>query len=144
MVPLFLFNGSVCAPLSPCLGIATNVPVGTGIQLFGNVTSVTYDLSLDGQTNSSISSFSSDPTLLASYSQLSDAQHMLSLRVHNPNNSTSSLMVIDKAVITIPTELQKCVCLALRLCRTTDVHQPCFQRYREVQCSRRHEPCLYG
>ncbi|KAI0048280.1 hypothetical protein FA95DRAFT_1098201 [Auriscalpium vulgare] len=77
---------------------------GTAIQLFGNITAATYDLVLDGQTNSSISSFSDDPTLLASYEQLAQRNHTLSLIFHNPTNSTSSLIAIDNAVITVSTE----------------------------------------
>ncbi|TFY75109.1 hypothetical protein EWM64_g8903 [Hericium alpestre] len=91
-----------------CDGAAFSVQwFGSGIQLFGNVTgAATYDLTLDGQTNSSISSFSSDATLLASYEDLQPANHTLSLIVHNPNNLTSSRIAIDSAVISVTTASQ--------------------------------------
>ncbi|KAI0066195.1 hypothetical protein BV25DRAFT_1515950 [Artomyces pyxidatus] len=81
---------------------------GTGIQLFGNVTAASYDLTLDGHTNGSISSFSSDPTLLAAYDGLPQGNHTLSLTFHNPTNSTSSLIAIDNALITVSTQSPNC------------------------------------
>ncbi|KAA1472827.1 hypothetical protein DENSPDRAFT_206599 [Dentipellis sp. KUC8613] len=79
---------------------------GSAVELYGNVTgSASYDLVLDGQTNRSITTFSSDPTLLAAYQNLPAANHTLSLIVHNPSNSTSALIVIDEAVVTVNTAL---------------------------------------
>ncbi|KAI0316500.1 hypothetical protein OF83DRAFT_1172824 [Amylostereum chailletii] len=75
---------------------------GSAIQLFGNLSGpASYDLSLDGQSNSSISSFDpSNPTLLASYDQLPQQDHVLSLTFHNPTNTSSALIAIDRAVFT--------------------------------------------
>jgi hypothetical protein len=75
---------------------------GNGIQLSGIATgSITYDLQLDGSTNSSISPTTSGTTLLAEYDGLQPGNHTLSLIVHNPTNSTSALIAIDHALITI-------------------------------------------
>lgn len=74
---------------------------GNGIQLTGFVAGpVTYDLQLDGQTNSSISP-SSGTTLLASYDNLQPTNHTLSLIVHNPTNSSSALIGIYHALINV-------------------------------------------
>ncbi|KAH9956876.1 hypothetical protein BC827DRAFT_1228632 [Russula dissimulans] len=75
---------------------------GNGIQLFGFAQGpLTYDLQLDGLTNSSIPVPASGTTLLATYHDLQPANHTLSLIVHNPTNSSSALIGIDQASITI-------------------------------------------
>lgn len=89
---------------------------GSGVQIFGNrSSSATYDLRLDGQTNSSISTFSAlDPTLLASYDGLNNEDHTLTLIVRNPSNLSSTLIAIDRVAISVPLGSPKYVC-ALRL-----------------------------
>lgn len=78
--------------------------IGSGVQIFGNrSSSATYDLRLDGQTNSSISTFSAlDPTLLASYDDLDNEDHTLTLIVRNPSNLSSTLIAIDRVAISVP------------------------------------------
>jgi hypothetical protein len=84
------------------LPISICVRAGNGIQLSGIATgSITYDLQLDGSTNSSISPSTSGKTLLAEYDGLQPGNHTLSLIVHNPTNSTSALIAIEHALITI-------------------------------------------
>ena len=86
------------------------IPAGNGIQLSGIAEGpVTYDLQLDGRTNSSISPSTSGETLLAEYDSLQPGNHTLSLIVHNPTNSTSALIAIDHALITVNSTLPKCV-----------------------------------
>lgn len=93
-----------------CARRILNPPLpGNGIQLSGNVTgNITYDLQLDGQTNSTISP-SSGTTLLASYDNLPPANHTLSLTVHNPTNSSSAFIAIDYALIHVNSSSPKCV-----------------------------------
>ncbi|KAF8482678.1 hypothetical protein DFH94DRAFT_728905 [Russula ochroleuca] len=75
---------------------------GNGIQLSGIATGpVTYDLQLDDHRNSSISPSTSGSILLAEYDDLQPGNHTLSLIVHNPTNSTSALIAIDNALITV-------------------------------------------
>ncbi|KAI0305489.1 hypothetical protein B0F90DRAFT_1698461 [Multifurca ochricompacta] len=75
---------------------------GNGIQLSGLATSpVTYDLQLDGQTNSSISPSTSGSSILATYSDLQPTNHTLSLIVRNPTNSSSALIGIAHALINV-------------------------------------------
>ncbi|KAI0000481.1 hypothetical protein BJV77DRAFT_974135 [Russula vinacea] len=75
---------------------------GNGIQLSGSASGpVTYDLKLDGQTNSSISPSALGSILLAEYDGLQPGNHTLSLIVHNPTNSTSAFIAIDNALITV-------------------------------------------
>jgi hypothetical protein len=99
ITPLFL--------LSP---VSISVPAGNGIQLSGIAEGpITYDLQLDGHTNSSISPSTSGETLLAEYDRLQPGNHTLSLIVHNPTNSTSALIAIDHALITVNSTSPKCV-----------------------------------
>jgi len=62
---------------------------------------VTYDLELDNVTNSSIPSPPAGSTLLAEYDGLQPGDHTLSLIVHNPTNSSSALIAIAHALITV-------------------------------------------
>jgi len=105
MAPRFPFSGGVrshALSFSKLLPISICVRVGNGIQLSGIVAgSITYDLQLDGSTNSSISPSTSGSILLAEYEGLQPGNHTLSLIVHNPTNSTSALIAIDRALITI-------------------------------------------
>lgn len=98
----------------------TTCETGSGVQIFGN-TSTTYDLLLDGQiTNTSVSAFSTlDSTLLCAFQNLSNEFHTLSLLVHNPTNSTSALIGIDRAVIFIPIS-QRFVCICFKLAPSTN------------------------
>jgi hypothetical protein len=81
---------------------------GNGIQLSGFAEGpVTYDLKLDGVTHPSISPSTTTPTLLAAYYDLQPITHTLSLIVHNPTNSSSALIAIDSALITVNST--KCV-----------------------------------
>ena len=85
-------------------------PAGNGIQLSGSASGpVTYDLKLDGQTNSSISPSALGSILLAKYDGLQPGNHTLSLIVHNPTNSTSAFIAIDNALITVNSTSPKCV-----------------------------------
>ncbi|KAI9456564.1 hypothetical protein BJY52DRAFT_1224230 [Lactarius psammicola] len=73
---------------------------GNGIQLSGLVTgNITYDLQLDGLTNTTVSP--SSPGVLAAYDNLQPTNHTLSLTVHNPTNSSSALIAIDHALIKV-------------------------------------------
>jgi hypothetical protein len=90
--------------------VSISVPTGNGIQLSGIAEGpVTYDLQLDGSTNSSISPSATGGTLLAEYGGLQPGNHTLSLIVHNPTNSTSALIAIDNALITVNSTSPKCV-----------------------------------
>src|SRR6267154_664386 len=92
------------SPVSIC------VPAGNGIQLSGIAEGpITYDLELDGRANSSISPSTSGGTILAEYDRLQPGNHTLSLIVHNPTNSTSALIAIDHALITVNSTSPKCV-----------------------------------
>jgi hypothetical protein len=83
---------------------------GNGIELSGLVTgNITYDLQLDGLTNSTVSPSSSGTTLLAAYDNLQPTNHTLSLTVHNPTNSSSALIAIDHALIKVNSTSPKCV-----------------------------------
>lgn len=109
---LFLYCAYRC--LNPALA-------GNGIQLSGQVTGdITYDLQLDGKTNSSISP-SSGATVLATYDNLQPTNHTLSLTVHNPTNSSSALIAIYSALIkvnsTSPKCVSQCITCALRVHR---------------------------
>ena len=101
--PFFCFRpSSYASPPPPC--------TGNGIQLSGIADgNITYDLHLDGVTNSSISPSTSGTTLLAEYDGLQLGNHTLSLVVHNPTNSTSALIAIDHALITVNSTSPKCV-----------------------------------
>jgi hypothetical protein len=108
----FPFSGGVSShaikfltpfPISIC------IRTGNGIQLSGIADGVTYDLELDGHTNSSISPSTSGTIVLAEYDDLEPGNHTLSLIVHNPTNSTSALIAIDYALITINSTSSKCV-----------------------------------
>ncbi|KAI9507911.1 hypothetical protein F5148DRAFT_46156 [Russula earlei] len=78
---------------------------GNGIKLSGFALGpITYDLQLDGITNSSISP-PTGTTLLAAYDELPPGEHTLSLIVHNPANSSSALIAIDNASIAINSTL---------------------------------------
>lgn len=103
-VTLFFFFGF--PPSSSVLS-----PAGNGIQLSGIANgNITYDLRLDGVTNSSVSpSTSGTATVLAEYDDLQPGNHTLSLIVHNPTNSTSALIAIDHALITVNSTSPKCV-----------------------------------
>ncbi|KAI9442464.1 hypothetical protein H4582DRAFT_1283548 [Lactarius indigo] len=73
---------------------------GNGIQLSGLVTgNITYDLQLDGLTNSTVTP--SSPGILAAYDNLQPTNHTLSLTVHNPTNSSLALIAIDHALIKV-------------------------------------------
>src|SRR5258708_5364887 len=86
------------------------VPTGNGIQLSGLAEGpITYDLQLDGHTNSSISPSTSGRTLLAEYDGLPPGNHNLSLIAHNPTNSTSAWIAIDHALIPVNSTSPKCV-----------------------------------
>jgi len=80
-----------------------STPVGTGVQLFGNISQFgTYDLQLDGQRQTSISTFSpSNPNLLADYTNLPAANHTLSLTFHNPTGSNQTLISIERVIILV-------------------------------------------
>jgi hypothetical protein len=102
--------GCVITPFFLFTSVFISVPSGNGIQLSGIADGpVTYDLELDGLTNSSISPSTSGSTLLAEYDGLQPGNHTLSLIVHNPTNSTSALIAIDHALITINSTSPKCV-----------------------------------
>lgn len=85
---------------------------------------MTYDLQLDGIKNSSISPSSSGMTLLATYHDLQLGNHTLSLIAHNPTNSSSALIAIESALITVNSTSPKCVpqrpCPTLRVTPDTD------------------------
>jgi hypothetical protein len=99
----FCFRPSSYVSPPPCC-------TGNGIQLSGIADgNITYDLHLDGVTNSSISPSTSGTTLLAEYDGLQPGNHTLSLVVHNPTNSTSALIAIDHALITVNSTSPKCV-----------------------------------
>jgi hypothetical protein len=110
--PRFSFGGGVRShtivfftpfPISIC------ICTGNGIQLSGIADGVTYDLALDNQKNSSISPSTSGTIVLAEYDNLELGSHLLSLTVHNPTNSTSALIAIDYALITVNSTSPKCV-----------------------------------
>jgi hypothetical protein len=103
MAPRFPFSGRVRPhPTFLYFPPIPIVPTGNGIQLSGLAEGpITYDLQLDGRTNSSISPSTSGRTLLAEYDGLPPGNHNLSLIVHNPTNSTSALIAIDHALITV-------------------------------------------
>ncbi|KAK0462598.1 uncharacterized protein EV420DRAFT_1735277 [Desarmillaria tabescens] len=73
---------------------------GTGIQLYGNVTNASYVLTLD-ETTIDISSLERSDTMLASISGLSSISHNITLtaQITTPE-TTGSMLVFDKAVIT--------------------------------------------
>lgn len=99
-----LRNFFILSPVSIC------VPAGNGIQLSGIAEGpIAYDLQLDGRTNSSISPSTTGGTFLAEYDGLQPGNHTLSLIVHNPTNSTSALIAIDHALITVNSTSPKCV-----------------------------------
>ena len=103
--------------------ISISVRAGNGIQLSGFAEgSITYDIQLDGSTNSSISPSTSGRTLLAEYDGLQPGNHTLSLIVHNPTNSTSALIAIDHALITVNSTSTRCVP------RQPRGHSPLFSR----------------
>lgn len=88
----------------------SNFDAGNGIQLSGFAAgSITYDLELDNLTNSSISPSTSGETLLATYEGLQPGDHNLSLVVHNPTNSSSALIAITHALISVNSTSPKCV-----------------------------------
>jgi hypothetical protein len=107
--------------------------VGNGIQLSGIAAgSITYDLQLDGSTNSSISPSTSGRMLLGEYDGLQPGDHTLSLIVHNPTNSTSALIAIDHALITINSTSPKYVPRRPRplvLPRATDTADTDYSRF---------------
>ena len=113
MAPRFPFSGGVrshaivfCFPFL----ISICFCAGNGIQLSGvAVGSVTYDLELDGHTNSSITPSASGSVVLAKYDDLQPGNHTLSLIVRNPANSTLALIGIDYALITVNSTSPKCV-----------------------------------
>ena len=90
---------------------------GNGIELSGLVTgNITYDLQLDGLTNSTVTP-SSGTTSLATYDNLEPTNHTLSLTVHNPTNSSSAWIAIYHALINVNSTSPKCVprCLTCAL-----------------------------
>ena len=100
-------------------GLLNGPSTGTGIQLFGNVTqSISYNLTLDGQTNGPITTFSpSDATLLASYTNLTASNHTLSLVVVNPTGDSENLLAFDRAVILVN---QTDACVSFAPCQRVD------------------------
>ncbi len=120
MAPRFQSSGGVCSSATPpyCARRLNPALAGNGIQLSGLVTgNITYDLELDGLTNSTVSPSSSGITLLAAYDNLQPTNHTLSLTVHNPTNSSSALIAIDHALIKVNSTSPKCVprCLTCAL-----------------------------
>ncbi|KAI0074664.1 hypothetical protein K474DRAFT_1699576 [Panus rudis PR-1116 ss-1] len=88
---------------------------GTGITLFGELTpttdlsssSATYSVSLDGTPTTNYASFFSSPSdytnnVLASFANLSYAEHTIELVMHNPDNilDGSVLLQFDRAALT--------------------------------------------
>ena len=122
MAPLFQSSGGVCSSAFLYCACRLNPAfAGNAIELSGLVTgNITYDLQLDGLTNSTVSP-SSGTTLLAAYDNLQPTNHTLSLIVHNPANSSYALIAIDHALIKVNSTSPKCVprCLicALRVRR---------------------------
>jgi len=74
---------------------------GTGIQLYGNATSASYSITLDGAPYSAAAT--SDNNLLVSITNLPDAPHAVTLTATIPepqNPPNSSLVVFENAVLT--------------------------------------------
>ena len=111
MVLHFPFSGGVrlSSNLFFLLPSSYVVQIGNGIQLSGIADGLTYDLQLDGVTKFSISPSTSGQSVLAEYDGLKPGNHTLTLIVHNPTNSTSALIAIDHAQITVNSTSPKCV-----------------------------------
>lgn len=74
--------------------------LGTGIQLYGNATQASYDLTLNG-TPTLANSSSLPDSLLAEFHDLPDANYTLTLSVQSASPPTSdSFVAFDKALIT--------------------------------------------
>lgn len=78
------------------------IMAGTNIQLFGNSSQATYNITLDGVYTQAYSSLPAD-NLLVEFQDLSDADHTLTLTVHTAASPTSdSYIAFDKAIISAP------------------------------------------
>jgi len=73
--------------------------LGTGVELYGNTTLATYQVTLDGTTPSNKDLVSSDTNLLVSFQDLPDMQHTVTLTAYTQSKSTS-FVAFDRAVIT--------------------------------------------
>jgi hypothetical protein len=73
---------------------------GTGIQLFGNASQASYDLTLDG-TSSPANSSSLADGILADFQGLNDTSHTVTLTVHTSSSpSPDTFVAFDQALIT--------------------------------------------
>ena len=88
---------------------------GTGIQLFGNASQASYNLTLDGIPAQANSSSLADG-ILADFHDLSDANHTVTLTVHAISAySPDTFVDFDKAIITLGSDPDdnKCVVIIM-------------------------------
>ncbi|KAJ7772692.1 hypothetical protein DFH07DRAFT_170627 [Mycena maculata] len=74
---------------------------GTGIQLFGNVTDSSYNITIDGTVSDASTSADLSNNTLFAIDNLTDTDHILYL-IAQTNNSPDSLVAFDKALISAP------------------------------------------
>jgi len=96
------YNGVVRTLSVVQSGLIQCIMEGTNIKLFGNASHTSYTINLDGTSRSDISS-SPDTNVLASFTDLTDGDHILSLIHNSPSPlSNTSYISFDRAVMNLP------------------------------------------
>src|ERR1700691_2745888 len=101
MVPLSRFNGVVRITfVEVSRSRQWSIVTGTGIQLFGNASQASYNLTLDG-TPTQANSSSPTEGLLVDLHDLSDGNHTVTLTMQTSSSpSADEFLDFDKALIT--------------------------------------------